>query len=261
MNAYLKWVSVVAVGTVVGATPALAGKKDKVVTRYESRTYTYPPFYGYTQPEVYIERDFDDSWWDDDVVERHEWRRVPMATRQGTEVEGRIDSIRVFRLGPFDRQQAVAFVDTGDPELRRVVLGPADDLRPLGIRVGDSIRASGSLETIDGVNAVVATRFRTRSVQWENPPLMTTAVPESQWFHGVVVDEETEKLSHGVRHSIPLVRLDDGTVVRVDLGPSSLVRDSKIDEGDRIMLRGRFGWVDGQHGLYADEYRIDHFDD
>jgi hypothetical protein len=293
MNAwYMKWFSIAVGGRLVLSTKPARGNDDDddddcdnhKSARYErgdwykggeyrthTRTFRVTPYYqyGYVAPRerVYVYSDEDlttpeNAWWHD-YEELSARRRVGPAEFEvhgyvepsHIQFSGTIERISTLSSNQWSSPQLVIFVNRGGPNLERVVLGPAHELRRFDIRPGDQISVSGRSRTIDGSPMVVANRFSTREIRWTGPAPVAV-MGAGRWFYGEVMDEETEHIDD-VNHQLVRMRLDDGQRVLVDLGPTRYLPDLDFDRGDDIVVFGRWGWIEDTTGVIADEFRFE----
>lgn len=280
-----KWLGVFSIGFVpLFTAPAIADDDDwddddevevRVYRERPSRTYTYryhgPEYrtYGYVEGDDYTTPEH--AWWHDyermnanrrsqaggqiygyAEPEQFEVQAVPERVR----LRGTIVELRQMRSSEFDRPQVLAFIET-NRGVHRVVLGPVDEIRGVDIQPGDTLTVSGTTRTISGRTNIVADRFESQYVRYGSRMAPTegyVARPQNRWHYGEVRDDDNEDIN-GVRHKLARVKLDTGETVKVDLGPSDAIPDIDLDSGDRIAVFGRWGQIEDDTGIIAQEFQ------
>lgn len=232
---------------------------------YYPYDYGYYP-YGYDYDYYDWDYDYDWDWYD-------EQQTTGWHPGQRSNIYGTIERLKIVRLDRFGEAQLAAEVETDDGRWRRTLLGPIARLRNLDIEEGDEINVIGPVHRVQGIPTLVATQFSTDFDPWVHIGRERTQRQDQRqnarqrqderrrpvkWYHGEVRDTKVVKFK-GIeeRQVLAKVRLDDGNMVPVNLGPVGDLPRQLLEKGDRVALTARRGRINGDVALVAQMLRLD----
>jgi hypothetical protein len=172
------------------------------------------------------------------------------------QVRGEVQNLNPIELRGEQDRHVLAMVRTDSGQIERVNLGPEREVRRLNLQEGDYITLSGTEAFINDRPILMATRVNTDA---QGAGAMRTAgLGQSSRMQGQVIELWEGRLQNvDDEHTLALVRLNQGQVMVVDLGPSDDIDDLDLDKGDQIVLVGRLGSIDGQQALLASSVATD----
>ncbi len=160
-----------------------------------------------------------------------------------------------------------------------VNLGPNVDLNRLNLDRGDRIVVDGRRGSIDGRTVLMAQRVRAgdrtvRMNNWEPDQRQArnqSRYDRSQMQRGDQARSNNKAQTQGYveawqrvnlrgqpdAHTVLRVRLQDGNAKLINLGPNVSVSRLNLDRGDRIMVQGERGSINGRVVLAAEKVRLD----
>ncbi len=167
----------------------------------------------------------------------------------GRQLIGKIRDLYIAQEPGSTEGSLVAEVETPSGRRGRVDLGPVAEVQKIGPRVGESLMVRGSLGTLADPDVVLA--------RWINLPgrslYVTRPEGDVERYDGTVID--TEKLAVDApdkQDMVATVRLRDGNVARLDLGPRRVLGDNVPSRGQQITVMAVHGTVGGQPALIAE---------
>jgi hypothetical protein len=180
---------------------------------------------------------------------------VQVRTSRPSQFSGQITEIYTSDVG-MDQPQVVARVYTPEGD-KSIVLGPQNKITTLQLREGDEVTIFGTPRMISNRQMVVADRIqsqgRTVVVTGSDRP-STDSAPH--WVNAEVLSTSTATFRHDdLRHLIARVRLDDGRVRPVDLGPADRYWGVDLSPGENISILANSATINEEPGLVAESVR------
>ncbi len=170
-------------------------------------------------------------------------------------VEGQITGFRHVNLHPKNApEKNCSFVRLHLSNGQDVIVdvGPKNKLDRLNLAAGDQLTAQGQYQQVAGQDVLVASQLevngQTVDVEraQENPANILTG--EIEGFHNLAVqggqgEQENQTLAK--------LRLDNGQIKILDLGPQERLSSLELQKGDRIRVRTEKGTLDNRPILLA----------
>jgi hypothetical protein len=235
---------------------------------YEPYTYDYD-YDNYFDDYGYETYGFSDDYtWDRNSLSNQDQNRSqaqrqskgqggqPQKMAKGSKtLQGEIQNMRTFQTQSGQRE-IMATIENNQGERRKVLLGPVNQVRDFDVDEGDRIQVSGVVTTINGQRVLVANRFKLDQMQ--NWTRIQPSVRPAKWYKGQIQNARTVRF-RGLdqQHKVAQVRLDDGKVVPVNLGPAGELPNQAIQQGEQITVAARVGKINNQPALIAERLRLD----
>ncbi len=187
--------------------------------------------------------------------ERQEYRQYTEGRRPVIQVAGQIKDLHNANLVGARSRHEIAKIQDNQGRTHLVDLGPRSQLSDLALTTGHQITVTGMPGSINDRSVLCAT-----SVQAGG---QTVAIDRSQdmrlrHFTGQVVNvNNVTPTGSQQSHLIAEVRLPDGTIAPVDLGPSDSLRNINLTNGQSLTFLAAAGEINSQPALFARELNID----
>jgi hypothetical protein len=171
-------------------------------------------------------------------------------------LRGEILSLRMEDTGaPTDREELLLTLRTDSGEEIRVNLGPRERIARLDLRKGDRVTVRGDRADRDDRGHLMAS-----SIEFRDDFISLTPRGGREGFaerpaQGEIVSLRSEDL-RGQRHTVARVRLNNGGIETIDLGPSEELRRIDLREGDQIRFKARRDRSAGRERLIASQIEV-----
>jgi hypothetical protein len=217
--------------------------------------------YGAERGEFYgTGRDFDRG-------QRDRWGRGERGFIRGQSepLEGRITD--VTNVDVFGRSHTVATVETPDNRRIKVSFGPREQFErdfPGQLRTGETVNLRAHRGQFHDRSMYVVDRLEregqwvSMNTDWEQRGMgwRPGAGMAGQQYRGEILSTRHARFSGFDRsHLLARVRMNDGSVMMVDLGPARDVENFGLRSGDSISFAARDACINGSEGLIAEELR------
>lgn len=176
------------------------------------------------------------------------------ARRPVMRARGTIHKIRSIDLVGEDESHRIAHIETEKGNRVRVDLGPKSDFDRLNLREGDRITVFGARGTINEKPMLMAHEIHARG---QRVVIERKRGPELRRFAANVLKTYTTSFK-GRKHdyAIAKVRLHNGDLAMVNLGPKPELKGLEIERGDRIRMLARPITIDDRPALYAERITV-----
>ncbi len=185
------------------------------------------------------------------MSQRQQQRRPRFDTLEGT-----IREMKTINLTRFEDPHVVARVQTRQGRTGKADLGPKKKIDELNLQKGDRIKVYGKTGTINEKSMLMA-----NLIQTGNNQRITIRRPQDKnlkFYSGEVLKTRTAsfKKTQGGNNLMARMRLDNGAVTIVNLGPEKDLENSNIKSGQNVAMLARPVNINGRRALVAEQLLI-----
>jgi hypothetical protein len=180
-----------------------------------------------------------------------------LGARLRQRLQGRITDISTMDVE--NEQHTVAWIETDDNRRIQVDLGPRDNLSErLGrIRSGERLFVSARPTRVHGRSLWVADRVEYNgqvfTPTWSERFARLTGQNNQEYTGEILSTRQAQYVGFDDAHLLARVRLDDGSVALIDLGPARDVSNLNFRRGDQIVVMARPACINDRDALIAAE--------
>lgn len=174
--------------------------------------------------------------------------------RQTQHIRGTIQELNSVSLVGQGSPHVLARIRTSGGRTEKIDLGPRSQLSRLNLQQGDEVSASAVRGRINDRSMLLATRVESQG----QTVTVNRAGQQLSRIRGEVVATRVANFQNrSGSYLLAKIRLQNGRVEVVNLGPTQEVRRADVRSGDRLNLLVRAGRINGEQAFFAEQFRSD----
>lgn len=188
------------------------------------------------------------------VVRGDEAETDPQNADHDVLIAGEILELREVRLLGQEQPHLLARVDVQGREVVQADLGRRDQLARLNLTEGDSVTLVGVPAQLDERPILVATRVEAKQ---DSVQIDRSLMQSMNKFSGTIEDTRYAQYEgEGAEHLVAKVRVQDGTLILLDLGAASALEDVDLSPGTPVAFVARIGTINDRRAYFAEDLRV-----